>query len=145
MSDKKSDNNKVKMKTRDHKPSRIVEAVKSFFKRGSIFKGVSYFVQVGTFTAFAYVTASLFSTFVLMDIVKTFGAYAVDVTGAPSFGDLLLGDLFGFFMLPSAFMALVLFAAYIAVCAFVWRVLAKWMGRLRELRSEQLNKRDDAR
>ena len=140
-----SDKKKIDMKERKHKPSKIGNAVRSFFKKGPIFKALTYMVQLCAFFSITYVMASSFSTLLLTDIVKAFGAYAVEVTGAPSFGDLMLGDLFGFFMLPSAFMTLVLFAAYIAVCVFVWRVLAKWMGRLRELRAEQLSKRDDAR
>lgn len=135
----------IKLKKREHKPSKAANALKSFWKKGPIFKSLTYIMQFSAFASFAYGVGIFITTTLLSDVVQTFGAYAVDVTGAPSFGDLLLGDLFGFFMLPSAFMALVLFAAYIAVCAFVWRVLVKWMGRLRELRAEQLNKRDDAR
>lgn len=123
-----------KLVKREHKPSKVKAALKSFWKKGPIFKFLTYVVQISAFGSVAYGIGMAMATTLLSDVVQSFGAYAVSITGAENFGQLLLGDLFGFFMLPSAFVMLALLAGYIAFCAAVWRGLAKWMGRLRAKR-----------
>lgn len=130
-------------KTSDKKQgkNRIGRAIDSFLKSGKLFSFFTWVVQCCAEMSVVYAGTFFVAVSVLRNVVMAFGGYALMTVGVESFADMGIADQFAFFMLPTAFVTLTLFAAAVVVYYAVWKLLNKYLGGLRDKRKAQLREK----
>lgn len=131
------------LKTSDKKQgkNRIGRAIDSFLKSGKLFSFFTWVVQCCAEMSVVYAGTFFVAVSVLRNVVMAFGAYALMTVGVESFGNMGIADQFAFFMLPTAFVTLTLFAVAVVVYYAVWKLLNKYLGGLRDKRKAQLREK----
>lgn len=121
--------------------NRVGRAIDSFLKSGKLFSFFTWVVQCCAEMSVVYAGTFFVAVSVLRNVVMAFGSYALMTVGVKSFADMGIADQFAFFMLPTAFVTLTLFAVAVAVYYAVWKLLNKYLGGMRAKRKAQLQEK----